>query len=782
MSESIQEKYELLAQELKEERREKNRLKRELMVRDDLISSFKRSAAFQENLHNIVKKQRDEQELFLNLMLEESRDLIVLMDKNMKFITGTRENLRKIGLNTDALHDTDFVESMGRVLSAESHERLHSHVKAAFDTGETLEYTARTQLKNGDAFYHTSTFIPFKDEGGGVIGVMLQIHDVTKLQAAIDEAKLASEAKSSFLATMSHEIRTPMNAIIGITQIQLQNDHLPDDYAEALEKIHTSGNTLLAIINDILDMGKIETGKMELNPITYDVASLIHDAVQLNVVRIGSKPIKFRLKIDENLPSRLIGDELRLKQILNNILSNSFKYTDKGYVRMGVSATLAGEDALLKFIVKDSGQGMKAEDLERLFSEYSRFNKEANSATEGTGLGLNITQKLVALMDGTIEVDSEYQKGSEFRITVRQQCVDCPVIGAQLAQSLCDFSFSNAKQKTKLRITKTPMPYGKVLIVDDVETNLFVAKGLMSPYKLNIDMADSGFRVLDLVKAGTAYDIIFMDHMMPQMDGIETTRQLREMGYTGIVVALTANALAGSKEMFSQNGFDGFISKPIDIRQLNALLNKFIRDKYPEEAQKYAAAAPGHPAPDPATDTTPALDPKLIQIFCRDARKAVDVLQATMENADYKLYTITAHAMKSALANIGEQQLSERAYALEQAGHKNDISVISSDTAVFVDKLRALLERFEPGENVPVATAPITEDRGYLQKELGMIAAACADYDDSAAYAGLDRLKEKTWTAKTATMLEDVRDILYLHSDFEQAAALLQTFMGDLDL
>ena len=228
-----------------------------------------------------------------------------------------------------------------------------------------------------------------------------------QLIEANKQAESASKAKSDFLATMSHEIRTPMNVIIGIAQIQMQKEDLPDDYASALDKIYSSGNNLLGIINDILDMSKIEMGKMDINPVEYDVPSLIHDTVQLNIVRIGSKPIKFILDIDANLPSRLVGDELRLKQILTNLLSNAIKYTDEGYVKLTIKYSSQNGWGYLHFIVSDTGQGMNPEDLQKLFSRYLRFNVDVNRATEGTGIGLTITKNLLELMNGTIEVESE---------------------------------------------------------------------------------------------------------------------------------------------------------------------------------------------------------------------------------------------------------------------------------------------------------------------------------------------------------------------------------------
>jgi signal transduction histidine kinase/DNA-binding response OmpR family regulator len=610
--------------------------------------------------------------------------------------------------------------------------------------------------------------------GESKVGRLFECVEITPIVESQQAAEAATRSKSEFLATMSHEIRTPMNAIIGITQIQLQKGDLPDEYSAAFEKIYSSGNNLLGIINDILDMSKIETGKMELNPAEYDVTSLINDAVQLNIVRIGSKRIEFTLNVDEKLPSRLYGDELRLKQILNNLLSNAIKYTEKGIVKLSVNHFMQDENVMLRFVVEDTGQGMKNEDRERLFSEYMRFNAEANRSVEGTGLGLNITRKLIKMMSGTIGVESEYGKGSVFTVTVRQKAVECPVIGADVAERLRNFTFTGDRQIAKLQITREPMPYGKVLVVDDVETNLYVAEGLLAPYKLKIELANSGFAAIEKTQAGNTYDIIFMDHMMPKMDGIETTEKLREMGYKGVIVALTANALTGNDEMFSKRGFDGFIPKPIDVRHMNAVLNRFIRDRYPEEAKKYKpqeTAAANTPASSSPDDETKA---KLLQVFRRDAEKAVVTLRETSPHdgggGDIKLFTTTAHAMKSALANVGENEKSKSAAALEKAGLDGDMEFIAANTEGFIITLETLIRELSPAEPAAGADTDVAEDTAFLKEQLQIVKTACADFDDTSAYAALDRLKEKTWKPGTAAALDEIRDALFLHSDFDGAA------------
>jgi CheY-like chemotaxis protein len=447
------------------------------------------------------------------------------------------------------------------------------------------------------------------------------------------------------------------------------------------------------------------------------------------------------------------------------LLSNAIKYTASGSVKLSVSHQVLDGDLTLRFVVSDTGQGMKPDDLKRLFSEYTRFNASANRATEGTGIGLNITQNLVNMMSGEIIVESEYGKGSTFDVKLKQKAVDCPAVGRELVEQLRSFKFSGKKQYANLQITRELMPYGKVLVVDDVDSNLYVAKGLMIPYKLSVETAQSGFEAIDKIKAQNVYDVIFMDHMMPEMDGIETTQKLRELGYKGVIVALTANAIVGNEDIFLKSGFDDFVSKPIDVRQLNAVLNKFIRDKYTQEAKKYRSVVNAQPD----ADNLLSLDPKLLEIVCRDAQKAAATLRKTVENGDIKLFTITAHAMKSALANVGQKNMSAAAMELEDAGRKNDKEFIAANADKFIDSLLLLVEKFSPAKDEDSANDDTQEDAQYLSQQLLAVKTACENYDDTAAYAALDLLKEKSWKKKTCAALEEIRDTLFLHSDFDGA-------------
>jgi signal transduction histidine kinase/CheY-like chemotaxis protein len=444
---------------------------------------------------------------------------------------------------------------------------------------EWVEYNTITKR----TYRYTAYYIEWLD---GEMVHLQQSVDVTELNDAKEQAIEANRAKSSFLARISHEIRSPMNVILGITEMQQEKINLPPDTKEAWDRVYSSGYLLLGIINDVLDMSRIEAGKLKLTPVIYDVASVISDSVQLNIMRFESKPVQFVLQADENIPASLFGDDLRIKQILNNILSNAFKYTESGTVTMAVTAEVSGPDVpvILIFRISDTGTGMSPEEVDKLFDDYARFNMETNRKVEGTGLGMGITRGLVAMMNGEITVESEVGKGSIFTVLLPQGYVNSNVFGKGGAENLQKLHGGKISQSKKApNIVREYMPYGRILVVDDMEPNLYVAKGLMAPYGLSLETVSSGYEAIDLIKSGMTYDVIFMDHFMPEMDGVVTAKTIREMGYKNPIIALTANALTGQAEMFMANGFDGFISKPIDIRQLNSVLNKFVRDKYPAE-------------------------------------------------------------------------------------------------------------------------------------------------------------------------------------------------------
>jgi len=634
-------------------------------------------------------------------------------------------------------------------------------------------------------YRNTDRYIEWQN--GRIVHIQYSV-DVTELIEAKELAERSNRSKNQFLSRVSHEIRTPMNAILGITEIQLENDSLSPETKEAFGEIYNSGYLLLGIINDILDLSKIEAGKLELAPSVYDVPSLINDAVHINIMRYDSKPLEFNLHVDKNIPSKLYGDELRIKQILNNLLSNAFKYTDEGNISLSVAAEYAPQGAqeiTLVFCVSDTGQGMTAEQLNKLYDEYTRFNKEANRTTQGTGLGMSITRLLVNMMGGDISVESEPGKGSAFTVRLPQGIANAEVLGSEVAENLRQFRVDRAEQMKKgPRIVREYMPYGKVLIVDDVETNLYVVRGLMAPYGLSVETATSGFEAVEKIRNGATYDIIFMDHYMPKMDGIETVKIIRGLGYTRPIVALTANALVGQAEMFMVNGFDGFISKPIDIRQLNASLNRLIRDKYPPEVVEAARqqAAKIIEMKIATLKEQSASGAELAAIFSRDAEKALANLKTIISHAfrradDFRQFVINVHSMKSALANIGETELSAVALKLELAGRAENTSVIKSETPAFLDALSEVIEKNRPNEDDGKGEAADWDDT-FLGQKLADLQAACAVYDIGTAKAISVELKQKTWPYKVNKLLNSISECL-LHSDFEEAAKLANDFLQD---
>ncbi|MDR2731189.1 MAG: response regulator [Treponema sp.] len=420
-----------------------------------------------------------------------------------------------------------------------------------------------------------------------LVAVNIRVLSKIKAETAAKEQVIkANRDKSSFLARIGHEVRAPVNTILSVTGIQMRKETPDPELKEALDRIYSSGNFLLDIINDFLDLSKIEAGRLELVPVKYDTANLINDTVNLIVTRYNTRQVEFDLRIDGNIPSALFGDDLRIKHILNNLLSNAFKYTESGMVTLSVSAdvTEAREEAVLALRVSDTGQGIASEHVEKLFDEYTRFNTDANRAVEGTGLGMSIVKHLVNLMNGTISVESEPGKGSVFTVHLPQKLAGGALLGRQAAENIRLYHKGNLSQIRELpKIIHEYMPYGRVLIVDDMEINLRVTEGLLAPYGLSVETAARSFKVIDKIKSGASYDIIFMDHYMPGIDGVETVKIIRELGYLKPIIALTANATAEQAEKFLSKGFDAYLLKPVDLRKLNAFLNKYIRDKYPVE-------------------------------------------------------------------------------------------------------------------------------------------------------------------------------------------------------
>jgi signal transduction histidine kinase/CheY-like chemotaxis protein len=744
----------------------------------------------------------------------------------------------------------------------------------------------------------------------GFILAALLCYLLLRLSAAKTRSDEENKSKSSFLARMSHNIRTPMNAIIGMSELALRED-LGEQGREYVAGIRQAGDNLLSIINDILDFSKIESGKPEIVNADYLFSSLLNDVISIIRVRLNEKPVLFVTRIEGSLPSVMRGDEFRIRQILLNILDNAVKYTREGSITLSVknSGAVPEDTVILSFEVADTGIGIKPEDRERLFEEFSRVDTKTNEDTGGTGLGLTIARSLCVLMGGNITVDSLYGRGSVFRVTLPQKVVDATpfarvenpetksvliygeegVQGEAIAYTLeklgvacalvsqrADFLeqlenrswsfvftplalFDQVREilgegapetspvllaehresvPAGIRVLAFPVeplslanilngkrdnrgyhksekperftaPEARVLIVDDIATNLSVAKGLLSPYKMRIDCCQSGLETLELVKKNR-YDLVFLDHMMPGMDGIETAAAIRALNtpYAGELplVALTANAISGMKELFLEKGFNDYLAKPIELAKLDNILEKWI----PESKQRKSAGGEAKAGPsfsinglDTArgiamTGGTEAGYRGVLAAYYRDARERLPLLENPPEEA-LSLFVIQVHALKSASASIGAAELSREAAELEGAGKSGDLPAIREKLPAFREGLARLvgeleksgiLEEPETGEedsapgpqgtdgsqgtDGPEGTA---KPEGSLLPLLVSLKEAFEKSDLREIDYLMERLEKAAPAGKEKRLLSDISDKL-LMAEYGEARETLEKFLG----
>ncbi len=507
-----------------------------------------------------------------------------------------------------------------------------------------------------------------------VMAIIKTGQDLMESENLKKEAIMAREAQTRFLANMSHEIRTPINAVIGMNEMILRESKNEDVLGYA-ENIKSASNMLLGLVSDILDFSKIESGKIEIVNSEYETANLIRDEKLILNVRASQKKLSIHTEIDETLPSKLSGDELHIKQIVTNLISNAVKYTEEGSVTLKVYHKNADENNIdLYFSVEDTGIGIKPENMKVLFESFKRLEIEKNRNIQGTGLGLSIAKQLTELMNGELAVESEYGKGSKFTMRVRQQIIDKSPI--DLKNVFTENSHINKNTKERYFIAKE----AKVLVVDDNEMNLSVIKMLLKRTLIQADTATGGKDAVEKTKQNK-YDLILLDHMMPELDGIETLKIIRNdesnLNSKSIIIVLTANAVAGCKEEYLRQGFDDYFSKPIQADKFDDLLLKYLPGELIEwnDDEK----------PKNVLDSTVGLNycmndntvyKEMLEMFYNQSEKYMDKLTVAYENMDWYNYSLISHTVKSNAKTIGAVYLSEVSYKHEEAGKNEDIDFI----------------------------------------------------------------------------------------------------------
>jgi signal transduction histidine kinase/FixJ family two-component response regulator len=696
-----------------------------------------------------LKEERDRIKIMLDATPLTSR----LWDSELNLIECNEAALTLFGISSKREYIDRYFELSPEYQpdGVSTRDKLFRLLREAFDNGLT-KYEWVYKLPDGTLFPAECTMVRVPYGGGyAVAGYSRDLREQKrmsmKLEAALNDAKAANNAKSNFLAQMSHEIRTPLNAVIGLSELALDEEGLSGGMEDKLNIIQSSGMTILRIVNDILDISKIESGKFELHPAKYDTPSLINDIITLNIVRVAEKPIAFKLELDDTLPGMLTGDDLRVKQVFNNLLSNAFKYTDAGTVRWSVGYERERDSVWLVSTVSDTGAGIKPEDLPRLFSDYNRLEVISNRRLEGTGLGLAITKRLVEMMDGSIDVESEYGEGSTFRVRLRQGFVTDTPIGKGVAGNLQSLRYTVSKRGA--RTNKPDLSYARVLVVDDIPTNLDVVKGMLKPYKLKIDCALSGLEAIKKIRAGSPrYDAVFMDHMMPEMDGIEATRIIRRELDTDYakelpIIALTANAVVGNEKMFLENGFQGFISKPIDIAKLETVLRRFVRDRGRDEAAQNGAALDYDKALERFAGDEKVLS-GVLRTYVGNTSGGLKKLDLFLNDGKLRDYAITVHGLKGASYGICAYDAARAAERLEREAEAGDIEAVKaghpafkSMTDALLTEINTLLKKIDAGK--PEAYRP---DPKLLEE----LRRACGRYDMDGVDAAMGKLEAFRYT------------------------------------
>jgi signal transduction histidine kinase len=577
-----------------------------------------------------------------------------------------------------------------------------------------------------------------------------------------------------------------MNAIIGLSELA-RREHGKPKALEYIMGIKSAGGNLLAIINDILDFAKIESGNLPVHSDPYETASLLNDVLTVTRIRMAETPLELIPDISPDIPASMIGDAGRIRQILLNLLNNAVKYTKEGFIKFSaIGEPVCADTIRLTFIVEDSGIGIRQEDMPKLFGEFIRIDEKLHNGIEGTGLGLAIARSLCRTMGGEITVQSQYGKGSIFKATLVQTVPDWKPMG--------EMTNISAKQAEAQCVTFIA-PEAEVLVVDDFSSNLLVAEGLLIPYRVSVLTCLNGREALELVQEHP-FDLVLMDHMMPEMDGVEATLAIRGMTderyRTLPIIALTANAVSGMREMFLENGFNDFLSKPIETAKLDAVLKKWIpegkRRNVPENGEislseeLLEAAFPEISGVDVAAGIariggSQRRYQNLLETFCRDATAGLALLEQPPGKSSLYAFTTQVHALKSALANIGADRLSQAAALMEKAGREANIPLINENLPPFRKELAALMARISELSELGKTGAGEKENAQEIKNSLASLKEALKKKDFAAMDSALAQLQTLRLSEKMRRATSEIADSI-LTADFQKAECAVNILLA----
>ena len=715
------------------------------------------------------RRNYDFSRLAADVVLKNMDDGVIMLD----------ENKRIVNFNPAA---ADIFTELSFQAVGDSIDNMEDFPEAMLDEEAKRNFSLNNR-------YYESHVRQIIGSSGKSQGYVVIVFDVTETRNYIEEIKRVREdaeranlTKSEFLANMSHEIRTPMNAVMGLSDLIMEESRGRKVYGYACD-IKAASQNLLAIINDILDLSKVESGKMELIPVDYYVKGVVEEVVNMMKVAATQRGLDLICEFDNSIPCKYHGDDGRIKQILINIMNNAVKFTKEGFVKITVGGHPGSQKDTenVVFRIQDTGVGIKPENLEKIFEDFKQVDSGRNRGVEGTGLGLSITRRIVQLMKGGIEVESSYGEGSTFIITIPQKIVD----GRTLEE------VPDVPQKESESYDAFVVNNYKVLVVDDNLINRKVAMGFLKSYGFELFEAASGPEAIEMVKE-TKFNMIFMDHMMPEMDGIEATKIIREEcgmnGRSPVIIALTANAMAGVREKFLNSGFQDFIAKPLDRKPLNEVLSRWIPNAYKQvlsnEEDETADSQPKITFDDIHIEGIDIEEAKkhhtgevedfveLLNLYYMDGKRKSSFLMELLDKEDYKDYGIEVHGLKSASANVGAMELSAQAREHEEAANRGDIDFIKMHSAELracydrqVEAIKVFLDHRQAVANEAKGEEQMTIDSASLLQELRNALEKLEDFKSKDCAHVIENLLQYDLDQNEATKLREIQEQLKMYED-----------------